>query len=111
MDTGAETRVVASFTLIAAFLTGGMGAFDYLTYWAFSIPEFGTEPNPWRWILMVALAALPVIVSIVATVVAYQSGKAAETHWARVLGGAGAILGVMTVLIAVGIAVAAYLTY
>ena len=84
MNNSAEARVIASFTFIVALLLGAWGALDHLVAGLLSEPEFGG--------LLVAL--LP----FAATAVAFQASKAAEAAWARVLGGATVMLGVLSSL-------------
>jgi hypothetical protein len=77
MNTGAEARVVASFTFIAALLFGAWGAIDHLITGPSSVlpdSEFAR----------LAIALMPVAV----TAVAFQAANAAEVAWARALGGA-----------------------
>ena len=90
MNTSAEARVVASFTFIVALLVallfGAWGALEFLIAGPNSIPpgEIGS--------LVIAL------VPFAATAVAFQAARAAEAAWARTLGGAAVMLGVLTSL-------------
>jgi hypothetical protein len=88
MSTSAEARVIASFTFIVALLFGGWSALDYLI----SVAPSGLlpEPEPGRF----AVALIP----FAATAVAFQAANAAEAAWARTLGGAAVMLGVLTSL-------------
>jgi len=88
MDTSAEARVIASFTFIVALLLGAWGALDHLIV---GPPSFAlSEPEPGRF----AIALVP----FVATAVAFQAANAAEAAWARTLGGAAVMLGVLASL-------------
>ena len=87
MDTSAEARVIASFTVIVSLLLGAWAAIDnLLTGPSALLPdsEFGR----------LAIALMP----IAATVVAFQAANAAHAAWARALGGAAVMLGVLTSL-------------
>ena len=84
MTNSAEARVIASFTFIVALLFGSWGALDHLIARLLSEPEFGG--------LIVAL------MPFAATAVAFQAAKAADAAWARVLGGATVMLGVLSSL-------------
>ena len=81
MDTSAEARVVASFTFIVALLLGAWGALDNLVTGLLAEPE---------------LAGLGI--ALMPFAVAFQAAKAAEAAWARVLGGAAVMLGVLSSL-------------
>lgn len=83
METSAEARVVASFTFIVALLLGAWGALDRLAG-LLDEPEFAG----------LGIALMP----FVATAVAFQAAKSAEAAWARVLGGAAVMLGVLSSL-------------
>ena len=88
MNTSAEARVIASFTFIVALLLGAWGALDHLLA---GPPSFlFSEPEPAR----LGIALVP----FAATAVAFQAGNAAEAAWARTLGGAAVMLGVLTCL-------------
>jgi len=85
MYTSAEARVIASFTFIVALLLGAWGAIDHLITGPSSVlpdSEFGR----------LVIALMPVA----ATVVAVQAGNAAQAAWARALGGAAGMLGILT---------------
>jgi hypothetical protein len=87
MNNSAEARVIASFTLIVALLFGAWGALDHLIAGPSSLlpePEFGG----------LGIALLPFAL----TAVAFQAANAAEAAWARTLGGAAVMLGVLTSL-------------
>ena len=86
MNTSAEARVIASFTFIVALLLGGWGALDALIAAPYSLlpEEFGS----------LVIALLP----FGATAVAFQAARATEAVWARTLGGAAVMLGVLTSL-------------
>jgi hypothetical protein len=86
MNTSAEARVIASFTFIVALLLGAWGALDPLIAGQYSLlPEgFGT----------LVIALLP----WAATAVAFQAARTADAAWARTLGGAAVMLGVLTSL-------------
>lgn len=87
MNISAEARVIASFTFIAALLFGAWGALDHLITGPSSLlpeSEFGR----------LGIALMP----FAATAVAFQAASAAEPAWARALGGAAAMLGVLTSL-------------
>ena len=84
MDTSAEARVIACFTFIVSLLLR-RGAIDNLLTGPSSLlpdSEFGR----------LVIALMPVA----ATVVAFQAGNAAQAAWARALGGAAVVLGVLT---------------
>lgn len=84
MDTSAEARVIASFTFIVALLLGAWGALDHLLTGPPSLlpeSEFGR----------LAIALMP----FAATAVAFQAAKATEVAWARTLGGAAVMLGIL----------------
>ncbi len=85
MNTSAEARGVASFTFIVVLMLGAWGAVDNLL--ASSLmneSEFGR--------LFIAL--LP----FAATAVAYQAATAAQAAWARTLGGATVMVGILSSL-------------
>lgn len=84
MNNSAEARVIASFTFIVALLFGAWGALDHLIAGLLAEPEFGG--------LVIAL------IPFAATAVAFQAAKAAKAGWARVLGGAAVMLGVLSSL-------------
>lgn len=87
MNTSAEARVVASFTFIVALLLGAWGAIDPLVAGSSALlpdPEFGR----------LGIALLP----FAATAVAFQASNAATAEWARALGGAAVMLGILTSL-------------
>jgi hypothetical protein len=87
MNTSAEARVIASFTFIVALLLGAWGALDHLVAGPSSLlpePEIGG----------LGIALLP----FAATAVAFQATNAAQVAWARALGGAAVMLGVLTCL-------------
>ena len=86
MNTGAEVRVIASFTFIVALLLGAWGALDQLL--AGPSPFLLSEPEPGR--LVIALMPLA------ATAVAFQAANATEVAWARTLGSAAVILGLLS---------------
>ena len=87
MNTSAEARVIASFTFIVALLLGAWGALDSLIAGPRSLL---TEPELGR----LVIALMP----FAATGVAFQATKATEAAWARALGGAAVMLGVLTSL-------------
>lgn len=84
MDTSAEARVIAAFTFIVALLLGAWGALDQMITRLLAEPEIGG----------LGIAVLPVA----ATAVAFQAARAAAAAWARVLGGAAVMLGVLSSL-------------
>lgn len=86
MRTSAEARVIASFTFIVALLFGAWGPLDHLVNQSAGLP--GSE------FARLAVALVP----FAATAVAFQAGKAADAAWARALGGAAVMLGVLTCL-------------
>lgn len=94
MYNSAEARVIASFTFIVALLFGAWGALDHLIGRLLAEPEFGG--------LVVAL------MPFAATAVAFQAAKATQAAWARVLGGATVMLGVLSSLGGVLYFVASY---
>jgi hypothetical protein len=87
MNNSAEARVIASFTFIVALLFGAWSAIDHLIAGPSSLlpdSEFGR----------LAIALMP----FAATAVAFQAANAAEAVWARALGGAAVMLGVLASL-------------
>ena len=86
MNTSAEARVIASFTFIVALLMGSWGALDHLLAGP-SSPVSGELGS-------IAVALVPFAV----TAMAFQAGKAAEVAWARALGGAAVMLGILSCL-------------
>ena len=87
MYTSAEARVIASFTFIVALLVGAGGAIDHLITGPSSVlsdSEFGR----------LAIALMP----FAATAMAFQAANAAKVAWARALGGAAVMLGVLASL-------------
>lgn len=90
MTTSAEARVIASFTFIVALMLGAWGALDRLITGPSSVlpdSEFGR----------LVIALMP----FAATAVTFQGARAAEVAWARTLGGAAVMLGVLASLGAV----------
>ena len=84
MYTSAEARVIASFTFIVALLLGAWAAIDHLITGPSSVlpdSEFGR----------LAIALTP----FAATAMAFQAANAAKVAWARALGGAAVMLGVL----------------
>jgi hypothetical protein len=88
VNTSAEARIVASFTFIVALMLGAWGALDHLLVGP--DPFLLTEPEPGRFVI----ALLPVA----ATVVAFRATKAVTAAWARTLGSATVMLGVLSSL-------------
>ena len=87
MYTSAEARVIASFTFIVALLLGAWGAIDRLITGPSSVlpdSEFGR----------LAIALTP----FAATAMAFQASNAAKLAWARALGAAAVMLGVLASL-------------
>ena len=87
MNTTAEARIIASFTFIAALLLGAWGALDNLITGPSSLfpdAEFGR----------LVIALMP----FAATAVAFQAAKATKVAWARALGSAAVMLGVLASL-------------
>lgn len=91
MDTSAEARVVAAFTFIVVLMLGAWTALDHHLA-AGPDPLFG-EPEPGRLIIT--------LLPVAATFVALKAGRAAQAAWARTLGGAAVMLGVLASLGAV----------
>ena len=87
MNTSAEARVIASFTFIVALLLGAWGAIDQLL-------TGPSSPLPNSEFGRLAIALMP----LVATAVAFQAARATEVAWARALGGAAVMLGVLASL-------------
>ncbi|WP_148574895.1 hypothetical protein [Nocardioides caldifontis] len=85
MDTSAEARVIASFTLIVALMLGAWSGLDHVLAGPSSLVP-STE------IARLLVAATP----FAATAVAFQAARAARAAWARTLGGAAVMLGVLT---------------
>jgi hypothetical protein len=88
MNTSAEARIIASFTFIVALLFGAWGALDHLLVGPDTFLLTAREPG------RLFIALLPVA----ATVVAFRATNAAEVAWARSLGGATVMLGVLSSL-------------
>ena len=87
MNTSADARVIASFTFIVALLLGAWAPLDNLI----------TGPSslfPDSEIGRLAIALVP----FAATAVAFQAGNATKVAWARALGGAAVMLGVLASL-------------
>lgn len=86
MNTSAEARVIASFTLVVALMVGAWGPLDRLVAGpsGFVPVEFGR----------LGIALLP----FAATAVAFQATKATSVAWARALGGAAVMLGILSSL-------------
>ncbi len=86
MNTSADARVIASFTFIVALLLGAWSALDNLIAGPSSVlpSELGR--------LVIAL------IPFAATAVAFQATNASEIAWARALGGAAVMLGVLASL-------------
>ena len=90
MDTSAEARVIATFTFIVSLLLGAWGALEHLL------------AGPQSFLPSTEVARLVVaLVPVVATVLAFQAAKAAQAAWARALGGAAVMLGILASLGAV----------
>jgi hypothetical protein len=85
MNTSAEARVIASFTFIVALMLGAWGALDHLIAGPSSI--LFSEPELGR----LVIALMP----FAATAVAFQATKATAAAWARALGGAAVMLGIL----------------
>lgn len=85
MTNSAEARVVASFTFIVALLLGAWGSLDVVVTGSSLLPA---QPELGR--LVIAL------VPFAATVVAFLAANAAEALWARTLGSAAVMLGVLS---------------
>ena len=84
MDISAEARVIASFTFIVALLLGAWNAIDHLL----------TGPSsvlPDSELARLVIALMP----FAATAVAFQGARAAKVAWARALGGAAVMLGLL----------------
>lgn len=90
MITSAEARVIASFTFIVALMFGAWAGLDHLV--AGPASPLG-EPELGR----LVITLLPVV----GTAVAFQATNAVEAAWARALGGAAVMLGVLASLGAV----------
>ncbi len=87
MDTSAEARVIASFTFIVALLLGSWGALDHLLAGPSSVV-------PWTQSGRFLVALTP----FVATAVAFRATRTTQASWARALGGAAVLLGVLSCL-------------
>ena len=83
MDTSAEARVIASFTFIVALLLGAWGALD-----AWIAQPYSMLGEGWGSIVVA-------LVPFAATAVAFRAARSAEPAWARTLGGAAVMLGVL----------------
>jgi hypothetical protein len=83
MNTSADARVIASFVFIVALLLGAWAPLDNVIT-ALVPVEFGR----------LAIALMP----FAATAVAFQAGNATKVAWARALGGAAVMLGVLASL-------------
>ena len=87
MNTSAEARVIASFTFIAAMIVGAWTGVERLILGSDLLPSG------------LAVSSLVLLaVMLAATAVAIQATRATELAWARALGGAAGLLGVLTVL-------------
>lgn len=85
MNTSADARVIASFVFIVALLLGAWAPLDNLiTGLLLPDSEFGR----------LVIALMP----FAATAVAFQAGNATKVAWARALGGAAVMLGVLASL-------------
>ncbi len=87
MKPSADARVIASFTFIVALLFGAWGALDVLI----------TGPSslmPDAEVGRLAIALTP----FAATAIAFQATGSTQAAWARALGGAAVILGVLASL-------------
>ena len=85
MQISPEARVIASFTFIVTLLLGAWGAIDHLI----------TGPSavlPDSELARLVIALMP----FAATAVAFQAANTAEVAWARALGSAAVMLGVLT---------------
>lgn len=84
-----ESRIIASFTLIAAFVIGAWGAVEGLVYRSNLLPASPALGS-----------AVLLLVTVAATGVAYQATRSSQVAWARSLGGAAVLLGLLTTLAA-----------
>ena len=87
MDTSAEARVVASFTFVVALLLGAWTSLDHLVAGPSSL-------LPDSEVGRLAVALTP----FVATAVAFQATNATRVAWARAMGGAAVMLGILASL-------------
>jgi hypothetical protein len=87
MITSADARVIASFTFIVALLLGAWAALDNLITGPSSL-----LPDSELGRLVIAL------MPFAATAVAFQAANATKVAWARALGGAAVMLGVLACL-------------
>jgi hypothetical protein len=87
MTTSAEARVIASFTFIVALLLGAWAAIDQLI-------AGPSSPLPDSEFARLLIGLMPFAM----TAVAFQSANAATAPWARALGGAAVMLGVVASL-------------
>ena len=85
MNTSADARVIASFTFIVALLLGAWAPLDNL------ITGLLLPDSEFR---RLVIALMP----FAATAVAFQAGNATKVAWARALGGAAVMLGVLASL-------------
>ena len=83
MNTSSDARVIASFVFIVVLLLGAWAPLDNVVT-ALVPAELGR----------LAISLMP----FVATAVAFQAGNATKVAWARALGGAAVMLGVLASL-------------
>ena len=84
-----ESRIIASFTLVAAFVVGAWGAVEGLVARSYLLPS---SPTLGRVVVL--------LVTIAATAVAYQATRSTQVAWAKSLGGAAVLLGLLATLAA-----------
>ena len=84
MNTSAEARVIASFTFVVMLMFGGWAAIDHLVAGTSSL-------LPDSELARIIVGLVPFAV----TVVAFQATTATSHAWARTLGGATVMLGVL----------------
>ncbi len=87
MNTSPDARIIAAFTFIAALMLGAWGALDSLLAGPSSV-----LPNSEVARFVIALTPFA------ATAVAFQATNATKVAWARALGGAAVMLGVLDCL-------------
>lgn len=84
MNTSAEARVIASFTFVVMLMFGGWAAIDHLVAGPSSL-------LPDSELARIVVGSVPLL----ATAVAYHATNATTAAWARTLGSATVMLGVL----------------
>ncbi|WP_323793728.1 hypothetical protein [Nocardioides sp.] len=87
MNFTAESRIIASFTFIAFLVLGAWTGVEALIYRSRIVPF---ESVGGRVLLL--------LVPVVATAVAFQATRSTEVSWAKSLGGAAVLLGLLSTM-------------